>query len=133
MKKILYLIGVILFAGFLTSCDKEDAVKDLDNSIVKLKIFNKKFQDFYSDGVISRIKDDKSSEFNQLKDLANEYYESMNKINSQIETARLEKKEGAKEEGYEEAYKKALNERNSEIEALTSEFIENIQKLNEGK
>lgn len=127
MKKLLYIIGLVFVVFSLTSCDKEDAGKDIDNSITKLKIFNKEFQELNNDGVIS--KEGEKSEYSELKNLAGEYYESINKINTNIENERKAKEEGESIDGYEDAYNAALAEKQSEITAATKEFTENLNKL----
>ncbi|MDD2562842.1 MAG: hypothetical protein PHU27_01330 [Salinivirgaceae bacterium] len=127
MKKLLYIISLVALVISFSSCKKEDAAKDVDNSITKLKLFNNKFQELNSDSVISR--DGENSDYETLKALAVDYYESMNKINSQIEEERKAIEKGESGDGYIDAYKKALDEKQSEIEAATTEFTENLNML----
>ncbi|HOY39145.1 MAG: hypothetical protein KBB11_02030 [Bacteroidales bacterium] len=132
MKKILYLSIAVVLTLSIASCKKYDVAKDVDMSILKLNQFNDKFAEFYKDEVISKdtLENEKSSEFDQLKKIAGEYYEIINKINSQIKEDQERVKNGKKSKGYEDDYKKALSEKNDAIEKSTGLFIENMNKLN---
>lgn len=127
MKKLLYIISLAALVISSSSCKKEEAAKDIENSLTKLSVFNNKFQELYSDSIIT--KDGINSEFEQLKSLAADYYEVMNKINGHIEEERKAKEKGESIDGYEDAYKTALKEKESIIEKTTTEFIENLNKL----
>ena len=131
MKKILILSGIIALAFTFSSCKKEDANKDVDDCIKKLNYFNETFIDFNQDGVISRdtLETEKKSEYDKLKKIASEYYEMMNKINSQIEDEKERLEKGKKIKGYEKEYKKALIEKQSEIDKSTASFEENLGKI----
>ncbi|MBN2681344.1 MAG: hypothetical protein JXR58_02440 [Bacteroidales bacterium] len=126
MKKIrnIFILGLVAFA--LVSCTKKDATKDVDLSIAKLEQFNKTFDELYEDGVIATdtVEGKKQSEYDELKKLASEYYESINQINTAIK----EEKEDGKDE-YSAAYKKALEEKNEKILELTAKFEENLAKI----
>lgn len=131
MKKTLYLIGIFALVLSFTACNKVEADKDVDNSINKMKQFNELFDKFYEDGVISKeAKDDKEeSEFDQLKAVANEYYEIINKINNQIKEDKENVERGKESNNYEEAYKKALDDRKADIEEATKAFEANLNKI----
>ena len=130
MKKTLYLIGIIILALSITSCNKVEADKDVDNSINKMKQFNELFDKLYEDGVISKEAEDKEdSEFDQLKALANDYYEIINSINNQIKEDKENVERGKKSNNYEEAYKKALDDRKTDIEKVTKAFEANLNKI----
>ncbi|HXK81306.1 MAG TPA: hypothetical protein PLO05_04020 [Bacteroidales bacterium] len=130
MKKTLYLIGIITLALSITSCNKVDADKDVDNSINKMKQFNELFDKLYEDGVISKEAEGKEdSEFDQLKTLANDYYEIINSINNQIKEDKENVEKGKKSNNYEEAYKKALEDRKTDIEEVTKVFEANLNKI----
>ncbi|HBS86208.1 MAG: hypothetical protein A2W91_09445 [Bacteroidetes bacterium GWF2_38_335] len=121
MKKITKILLAGVLCLFLASCSKKDAVKDLDFSLKKLEVFNEKFDELFKDGVIStEAKGDEKSEYDQLKTLAGEYYESINKINTAL-------KEG--DEDYVAAHKKALEEKQADIDKLTAKFMENLEKM----
>jgi protein subunit release factor B len=130
MKKALYMIGIFAFALTFTSCNKVEADKDVDNSINKMKQFNELFDKLYEDGVISKeAKDKEESEFDQLKAVANEYYEIINKINNNIKEDNENVERGKKSNNYEEAYKKALDERKDDIKEVTKIFEDNLNKI----
>ena len=128
MKNILKVIILSLVVLSFSSCkDKMNAEKDVNACVSKLKQFNTKFEEFNKDGVIS--KDGDKSEFNKLKKIAAGYYEAVNKINSNIKDEKEAKAAGEEIKGYEEAYKKNLQDRNSEIEPLVEKFKANIEAL----
>ncbi len=131
MKKILYFIGIITLVFTLTSCNKVEADRDVDNCINKMNQFNELFSELYADGVISKeVSGGQSeSEFDKLKVVANEYYELMNKINNQIKDDKERVEKGKKPKNYEEAYKKALNDRRTDIEEVTKIFENNLNKI----
>lgn len=126
MKKLAHIFIIVFLSLAIVSCSKKDATKDVDLSVSKLTQFNKTFDELYEDGVISTdtIKGEEQSEYDKLKKLASEYYESINKINSTIK----EEEEDGKSE-YSEAYKKALEDKNEEILKQTQLFEENISKM----
>lgn len=130
MKKIL-IFGMIALAFGFASCSKEEPVKDVDTCIKKLNYFNTAFEGFMEDGVISKdtIEGEKSSEYNKIEATATEYYELINKINSQIadEKERIEK--GKKIHDYELKHKEALEAKKEEIEAASALFIENLNSM----
>ncbi len=130
MKKILIIL-LPLALILLSSCNKQEPAKDLDTCVKKLHIFNKTFADFNADGVISKEKvGKKDSEYAQLKKIANEYYEALNKVNDNIAEEKEKIKKGdAKINEYETAYKQELEKRKAEIEKATSLFMENLNKM----
>lgn len=132
MKKILILCVLTLAVGF-ASCNKEEPSKDVEVSIKKLNYFNQSFDEFMSDGVISRdtVAGEKSSEYDKVKKTATEYYELINKINGQIKDEHKRIEKGKKIHNYEEKYNKALEEKKSEIDAAVAGFEERILKLKE--
>lgn len=128
MKK-LFILGLITMLSFsLTSCDKEDPSKDVNNAIAKLSYFNETFEKLFEDGKISKEGGDES-EFKQLRQISSEYYELINKINDKVaeENERILKKK--KIDNYNEGYKKALKEKQSEIDAAVALFEANMEKL----
>ena len=134
MKKIL-IFGMIALAFGFASCSKEEPVKDVDACIKKLTYFNTSFEGFMEDGVISTdtITGEKSSEFDMVKKTATEYYELVNKINSQIEDEKERLEKGKKIHDYEVKYKEALEAKKAEIETAAAKFEENIAKMAENK
>ncbi len=131
MKNKSYIFGLVLMAIFFTSCSKLEVDKDVDNCIVKMKLFNNKFEELYNDKKISKEAESgqDASEFEQLKKNASEYYELMNKINSAIEDERKEVEEGGKAEGYEDEYNRILENRKGEINSVTETFMNNLKKI----
>ncbi len=132
MKKIIGILCLVSLTFAFASCSKVEADKDVESSITKLNQFNDTFAALYEDGVISTdtVADKEKSEYDELGTLANEYYEIMNKINSQIEEEREKAEKGKKVKGYEEAYKKALEANKEDIESATALFELNISKIN---
>jgi predicted transcriptional regulator len=130
MKNI-FVIGLIALAFSFTACDKEDAAKDVDYCIKKLNQFNTEFAEMYEDGLISKdtIEGEENSEYDQIKKLASQYYELVNKINSNIEEEKELAEKGKKTEGYEEAYNQTLKEREEDITKAVELFEENLKKL----
>jgi hypothetical protein len=129
MKKTVYLSGFLVLLLSIISCSKIDVEKDVNLSIAKLNQFNNQFNEFYTDGIISKdtLQNQKSSEFDQLKKFASEYYEVINKINAQIEEEKEAASKGKKVDGYEDAYVKSIE--TLEVEKATSLFIENLGKI----
>jgi effector-binding domain-containing protein len=134
MKKIVYLLIFVSMTLSMVSCKKDDAQKDVDICITKLNLFNTKFAELYTDAVISKdtLENQTLSEYDALKKIASEYYEIMNKINTNIEKEIVLTSEGKETEGYEAAYKAALETKKAEIQQVTSLFEQNISKM-EGK
>lgn len=132
MKKLVYIIGLVAFSLMLVSCDKEAADKDVENCIKKLELFNTTFDKLYSDGIISKdtLENQKSSEFDQLELIASEYYDIINKINSNIKDEHEDLEKGKKIDNYEEAYKTALDAQKDNINSATQIFQENMSKIN---
>lgn len=132
MKKIIGILCLVSLTLAFASCSKVEADKDVESSINKLNQFNDKFAELYKDGVISTdtVADKENSEYDELSTLANEYYEIMNKINSQIKEEKEKAEKGKKVKGYEEAYKKALEANKDDIESATVLFELNISKIN---
>ncbi|MBN2892596.1 MAG: hypothetical protein JXL97_12080 [Bacteroidales bacterium] len=130
MKKIFLYIPFILVLLF-ASCKKEDAAKDVENALNKLAYFNEKFEELYVDGVISTEapNEDEKSEFDQLKKIASEYYEIMNKINSNIEEEKEDLEKGKSIDDYEKNYNELLKEKQAVINELTMKFEENLSKM----
>jgi seryl-tRNA synthetase len=126
MKKLTYLITAFALLIFLSSCNKIEADKDVDNCINKLNLFNNDFEKFYEDGVISKdtLDNEESSEYDKLNKLASEYYELVNNINNQLDS---EKNKKAQE--YKEAHQKALENKDEEINSATALFEENLKKM----
>lgn len=127
MKNILVITLIVILSTSLFSCKKGDAKKDLETSIVKLKQFNNKFDELYSDGQISKdtLEGAENSEYDELKKISSEYYDVMNKINGEVEKEKEKKKDK-----YTKEYEKLLKEKNNEIEEVTSEFNKNLLKIN---
>lgn len=126
MKNILVITLVVILSTSLFSCKKNDAKKDIDTGIVKLKQFNNKFNELYTDGQISRdtLEGKESSEYDELKQISAEYYEVVNKINGAIEKETKKKKDK-----YTKKYKELLEEKKGEIDDVTSKFNENLTKI----
>ena len=131
MKKIFLYIPIILALLLATSCKKKaDASKDVVNAVNKLNYFNKTFTDLYSDGEISKVEDeDKNSEFKDLRTIASEYYEMMNKINTNIEDEKEDLAKGKSIDDYEKKYKEALEANSEELNKATKLFEENLSKM----
>jgi len=132
MKKLTILSLVILAFSF-TACDKENANKDVENCINKLNHFNTTFNEYNADGVISKEKNlgkrKDQSEFGNLKKIASEYYELMNKINSNIADEKEALEKGKKIDDYEKKYRESIMTSKSEIEKATSIFNKNIEEM----
>lgn len=129
MKNILVL-GLVMLTVLFSSCDREKPSKDVENSINKLNYFNETFAEYYQDGVISKentlgARMDKS-EYDNLKTIAAEYYELINKINSNISEEAELAAEGKKIDNYEVDYQKEISSRSADIEAATILFHENL-------
>lgn len=134
MKKLINIFFLVVIAVAVISCGKKhDANKDVDSCIIKLKYFNNTFSEKYKDSIISRDTADNkgSSEYDDLKKIANEYYELMNSINSAISDEKKAKAEGKKISGYEKLYIQALEERKEEIDRETVLFMDNLSKIEE--
>ncbi|MBN2891631.1 MAG: hypothetical protein JXL97_07180 [Bacteroidales bacterium] len=131
MKKILIYLPLILAMMVLSSCKKEDAAKDLQKVIDKINYFNTTFEGFYSDGVISTEKpdDDTPSEYEKLKEIASQYYDMMNKINSNIADEKDDLDDGQTIGEYEQQYIDLLSQRNAEIIEITTLFEDNLSKM----
>ncbi len=131
MKKIFLLLPLVLI--FLTSCDKKNAVKDVDDSLKKINAFNATFEKMYTDSIISTkslTKDEADSEYEQLKKIANEYYKSINKINDNIAKEQKKVEAGDKKKAkYKEAYLKALSDKKAEIDEATKLFEHNLNQI----
>lgn len=127
MKKFL-ILGLVAVAFVFTSCNKENATEDVDKAIKKLEYYNETFADFYSDGVIDTVQVDKKtkSEAERLKKIATEYYEMINKINSNVKDEREDVEKGKKSKGYEDAYKAALEAKAEEMNAAYELFAKNV-------
>jgi hypothetical protein len=132
MKNIVIVAFVLLAISF-TACKKQDANKDVESSVKSLELFNKKFADFYSDGVISRdtLEGEDKSEYDHVKKLATQYYESVNKINKNIKEEKEKAEKGKKIDNYEENYQKALEEYKDRIDKSSQEFMLNLEKIQE--
>lgn len=130
MKKIL-ILGMIFTAFVFTSCQKEDANKDVETAISQLKLFNKTFDEYYSDGVIAKdtLAAEENSEYDRLKKLASNYYEAINKINKNVQKEVEMLNKGKKIENYDERYKEALKTHQDEIDKHTAIFEENLSKI----
>ena len=130
MKNIL-IISILALAFAFTSCDRDKADEDVDTAIVQLEQFNNKFVEYNKDGVISRdtLEGESKSEYDKLKKIASQYYETMNKINKNVKTEKEELIEGKKTHGYEEVYNEALKANEAKIEEQSKLFIENLEKI----
>ncbi|MCP4178738.1 MAG: hypothetical protein GY756_13315, partial [bacterium] len=117
MKNIIKITLIVLISGILFSCKKPDAKKDVKDTIIKLKQFNNKFNELYTDGQISKdtIEGSDKSEYDELKKIASEYYDVMNRVNN----AKNEEKEDNKDK-YTKEYESLLEEKKSEIEENAS-------------
>lgn len=127
MKKILIYIPIVFMVLFASSCKEDDAGKDVDAIINKLKQFNDTYKKFAVDGISkgNEEKEDEKSEFNKLKKIANEYYDLMNKANKQIKNEKAEN--GTSK--YEVEFKKAIDEKKAKIKEATDLFIANMNEL----
>ena len=132
MKNIVIVVLVLMAVSF-TACKKQDPNKDVEASVKSLELFNKKFVEFYSDGVISKdtLEGQDKSEYDQVKKLATQYYESVNKINKNIKEEKEKAEKGKKIHNYEEKYQKALEEYKDRIDKGSQEFIMNLEKIQE--
>jgi ribosomal protein S20 len=130
MKKIL-ILGMIFTAFVFTSCQKEDANKDVETAISQLKLFNQSFDEYYEDGVISKdtLAGDDNSEYDKLKKLASNYYETINNINKNVQKEVEMLNKGKKIENYDERYQEALKTHQDEIDKHTAIFEENLSKI----
>ncbi len=131
MKKILLIIVSLFLLFSLTSCKKEDATKDFENSIEKLKYFNTQFETYYADGVISKKSSGKGevSEFDDLKKIATEYYELMNKINRTVEAEREDLKDGQTVSEYEKLYQELENIAKEKQDVLAKNDVEALEAI----
>lgn len=129
MKKLIYITavitGVLLMA---TSCKKLEAEKDVKNAVAKLEYFNKMFAEYYADGTITGIADN-TGEYSGLRDIANEYYELINKINTNIQEEAEKAKKGKKTQNYEAKYKEQLAAFDAKIKEQTALFQSNLKIL----
>ena len=134
MKKILLYLPIVLLLA-LVSCSKEEASKDFESSISKLNSFNETFEKFYEDGIISKEKPEGQdySEYEKLKKIGSEYYDSINKINNQISKEKESLEKGKKIKGYEESYKQVLKKNETRVNEITTLFQKNIEILNKSK
>ena len=137
MKKITYFLAIAVLSLMTVACSKQNAVEDVDLSISKLNQFNSTFEKFNQDGVIDGInptknkEENKDSEYRQLKKLAEEYYELINRINSNIKKDKERISKGKKSNGYEEKYIQAIESKKDEIAKATDLFIKNLNILND--
>lgn len=131
MKKLFIYIPLIIAMMTLTSCKKEDAAKDLQNVIDKINYFNTTFETLYADGVISTEKpdDDTPSEYEQLETIASQYYDMMNKINSNIADEKDDLDDGQTIGEYEQLYLDLLAEKDAELVEITTKFEDNLSKM----
>lgn len=130
MNRLKNIFSVIILSLFFVACGKIEVEKDVNNCINKLNRFNNLYTTFSQDGVISKEKTDKNdAEFDQLKKVASEYYELVNKINSEITKEKEKLKKGKKIKGYEKKYQEILKAKQTEIEKATKLFEENLSKL----
>ncbi len=127
MKKLIYIVVIGLSILFMGSCKRPNAEKETKNVVDKLEYFNKTFKKYYEDRVIS------SKEYSELKDIANGYYEMMNKINMNIQEERKDAKEGKEIFNYEDKYKKSLSDLDQRIKEQTAIFEKNIRILAQSK
>ncbi len=113
------------------SCKKENPVKDLDNAVNKIKAFNTKFEEFYSDGIISKesSSEKEKSEYETLKKIATQYYDIMNKINTNIKLEKKDLNKGETIGKYQAEYERLVKEREKEIKEITEIFNENLTKF----
>ena len=120
MKKIL-ILSLISLAFVFTSCDRDKADEDVETAIKQLNLFNNTFEEMYADGVISKEapNEKEKSEYDKLKKLASQYYETMNKINKNVKEEKDRVTEGKESHGYEEAYKEAIEANKADIETKT--------------
>ncbi|MFO7878986.1 MAG: hypothetical protein ACQES0_02120 [Bacteroidota bacterium] len=133
MKNSLIYV-LIAFALLATSCAKDDPKSDVETLITNLEYFNETFDKYYEDGEIStEAEGEADSEYDELRAIANTYYESVGKINKRIEEEKQQLEEGKEIDKYEEKYHEALKENSEEIEKATEEFMENLEKIEEDK
>ncbi|MEA1873484.1 MAG: hypothetical protein U9N51_03515 [Bacteroidota bacterium] len=126
MKKIM-IYGFIALAFVFSSCSSEDANADVEKLITNLNYFNETFEELYEDGVISKEGD--NSEYDQLREIANQYYEALNNMNKKIKKEHAKAEEGKDIDGYEEAFKAAKKEKQSKIEKATQTFMDNLKEI----
>ncbi|MFP4663151.1 MAG: hypothetical protein ACLFM1_01880 [Bacteroidales bacterium] len=125
---------LIAFALLATSCAKDDPKSDVEALITNLEYFNNTFDKHYEDGEISmEAEGEADSEYDELRAIANSYYESVNKINKRIKKEQQELEEGKEIDNYEEKYHEAIKEKEDELEKATEEFMENLEKIEEDK
>ncbi|MGQ1908411.1 hypothetical protein ACT3CE_01350 [Marinifilum sp. RC60d5] len=130
MKRLKNIFSIIILSLFFVACGKVEAEKDVTNCINKLNRFNNLYSTLSVDGVISKEKvGEEDSEFDQLKKVASEYYELVNKINSDIQEEKEKAEKGKKIKGYEKKYQEVLKAKHSEIEKATKLFEDNLSKL----
>lgn len=132
MKKLM-IYGLIAMAFLFSSCSKDDPKADVDKLIVTMERYNDTFDKLNEDGVISREapNEDEDSEYDELREIANQYYEGLNNINKKIEKEKTRIEDGKKVNNYEDGYKTAVKEKEAEIEKVTKEFIEKVKMLEE--
>ncbi len=132
MKKLM-IYGLIAMAFLFSSCSKDDPKADVDKLIVTMERYNDTFDKLNEDGVISREapNEDENSEYDELKEIANQYYEGLNNINKKIDKEKTRIEDGKKVNNYEDGYKTAVKEKEAEIEKVTKEFIEKVKMLEE--
>jgi hypothetical protein len=129
---ILYVL--VIFSLFASSCTKDDAKADVEKLFTNLEYFNETFDDFYEDGEIStEAEGSQDSEYDQLRAIANSYYETVNNINKRIEKEKQEKAEGKKIDNYEETYNEAVKAKIDKLKQESQEFIKNLEKIEEYK
>ena len=132
MKKLM-IYGLIAMAFLFSSCSKDDPKADVDKLIVTMERYNETFDKLNEDGVISREapNEDEDSEYDELREIANQYYEGLNNINKKIDKEKTRIEDGKKVNNYEDGYKTAVKEKEAEIEKVTKEFIEKVKMLEE--
>lgn len=120
-------------AFMFSSCSNDDPKADVDKLIVTMERFNETFDKLNEDGVISREapNEDEDSEYDELREIANQYYEGLNNINKKIDKEITRVEEGKKVNNYEDGYKTAIKEKEAEIDKVTEKFIENLKMLEE--
>ncbi len=130
-NNILNILVLLALTLFISSCSENDANEAVQDSIKKLELFNKQFDIYYQDGVISKELADgnKQSEYAHLKKIASEYYELINGINDLIKEERKDLEDGKSVEGFEQAYKDALKKHENAIKNATDAFSKNLSKL----
>lgn len=132
MKKLM-IYGLIAMAFLFSSCSKDDPKADVDKLIVTMERYNETYDKLNEDGVISREapNEDEDSEYDELREIANQYYEGLNNINKKIDKEKTRIEDGKKVNNYEDGYKTAVKEKEAEIEKVTKEFIEKVKMLEE--